>query len=202
MRTTGQRYRKTGSAGQLNVKGALQARMPATFSPMLATLVDDPISQPGWIYEPKLDGIRAIAMIRQGQVTLLSRRGLDLTSQFPNIVADLEKNSDRNLILDGEIVALDEKNRPSFQLLQQRSAFTGRSDGKSQHAIVYYIFDIAYLDSDLLIGVPLSDRKELLADTVKATRAVQLVQHFQGDGVKFFEACVRNGMEGMVEKRL
>src|SRR5262245_30786823 len=116
--------------------------MPATFSPMLATLIDEPFWQTGWVYEPKLDGIRAIAMIGKGQVKLLSRRGLDLTGQFPHIVANLGKYSSRRLILDGEIVALDANNRPSFQLLQQRARLSITSADRLEHSVIYYIFDI------------------------------------------------------------
>lgn len=172
------------------LKGARTARFPTELKPMLATLTDGPFSLEDWIYEPKLDGIRAIAMIRKGKVSLWSRRGLDLSASYPGIVKELSAYH-QDMVLDGELVALDEKGRPSFQVLQQRSG-----------PIFYYVFDILYLSRRNLEGVKLRDRKALLKQTLIPTDRVRLVEPLAADGFTAYQACLDSGLEGVVAKRL
>lgn len=102
--------------------------MPRRVQPMLAKLVSAPFSSEEWLFEPKLDGIRAIAYLRGGELTLLTRRGLDLSGRYPKIESALRKQKG-DMILDGEIVALDASGRPSFQLeslLSEKTAAISR----------------------------------------------------------------------------
>ncbi len=186
-----------------NVEGARHGRLPKTYSPMLTTLVPKPFNNTGWVYEPKMDGIRAIARIDGDRVQLLSRNGLDLSAQYPAVIADLSSGNTK-LLLDGEIVALDEQGRPSFQLLQQRSGLSKREDiarADERIPVVYYVFDIMFADQTNLEGVILRTRKALLAQFVSVTENVRPVADFD-DGILSFEVCVKNGLEGIVAKNL
>ena len=93
------------------------AAFPARLKPMMARLADRPFSDPAWLFEPKLDGFRAVAFIRGGEVTLRSRTENDLTAHFPEVVEALARQPAEALVLDGEIVALDQNGLPDFQLI-------------------------------------------------------------------------------------
>ncbi len=117
---------------QLNpglIPGARPAPFPSSLAPMLASLAEGPFSRPGWIFEPKLDGYRTIALIREGKVTLLSRRGNKVTASYNMLVPDLSRQPTSELILDGEIIAMDEKGKVCFQCLQNYLKSVGRKDG-------------------------------------------------------------------------
>src|SRR5262252_702125 len=99
---------------------ARKAPMPTIIQPMLATLVDDPFNDPDWIFETKWDGFRSLCFVRNGKARFVSRNQIEMTPQYPEL-ADVGKQlAAREAILDGEIVALDEKGYPRFQLLQPR----------------------------------------------------------------------------------
>lgn len=186
------------------LSGSRAGRIPHDYTPMLASLTDGPFSEDGWIYEPKLDGIRAVAMIQDGEVNLWSRRGLDLTVSYPSIVKELTAYR-QDIILDGEIVALDDRGRPSFQQLQQRSGLTRGLDVKAAEArlpVYYYVFDILYLNGRRLEGVKLRDRKALLKQTLVPTDRIRLVEPLAADGMLAYEACLESGLEGVVAKRV
>lgn len=185
------------------LEGAKTEKLPSSFTPMFATLAKDPFDAPGWVYEPKLDGIRAVATIKNGKVTLLSRRGLDLSAAYPSIVKQLS-NLQMDMMLDGEIVALDAKGRPSFQLLQQRSGLSRDADVRSAETTVpvfYYVFDLLYLGNKSLLKVPLADRKTLLHQSFITSEPVRLVENLAADGILAFDACLAGGLEGVVAKR-
>jgi bifunctional non-homologous end joining protein LigD len=100
--------------------GARKAAMPAQIKPMLATLVDEPFSDPEWLFETKWDGVRAVCFIKNGKAQFVSRNQLEMTAQYPelqNVAASIEGS---DAILDGEIVALDASGVARFQLLQRR----------------------------------------------------------------------------------
>ncbi|HEU4759728.1 MAG TPA: non-homologous end-joining DNA ligase, partial [Dehalococcoidia bacterium] len=184
--------------------GARKAPFPKALSPMLATLTEGPFSDPAWLFEPKLDGVRCVALIREGKVTLLSRHGLDATRQYPSLTTDLARQLEPQLVLDGEIVALDEAGRPSFQVLQQRLNLTREADirrAEAQVPVLYYVFDLLYLDGYDLCAVPLAQRKTLLAQALLLTNLVRPLDHFDEDGEAAYEAAVGHGLEGVVAKR-
>ena len=187
-----------------DLPGAKTVRFPTTFSPMTASLADGPFQEEGWIFEPKMDGIRAVALIHDGEVTLLSRRGLDLTGGYPTIVKELSAY-DQNLVLDGEIVALDELGRPSFQLLQQRSGLIRSPDIKAAEAsnpAFFYVFDIVHIGNKNIQGAGLQDRKAILKQTLVAAEHIRMIDGLAVDGITAFQACVESGLEGLVAKRV
>src|SRR5467141_384256 len=125
---------------------ARKARMPEIIHPMLATLVDEPFSNPEWIFETKWDGFRSICFIRHGQARLVSRNQLEMTAQYPELAPVAKQINAKEAILDGEIVALDKDGMPRFQLLQPR---VGRKSGlealPGAGHIVYFVFDLLYV---------------------------------------------------------
>ena len=179
------------------------AAFPSRLKPTLARIVDKPFSHPDWLFEPKLDGFRVLALLRDGKVTLLSRNGIDLTDRFPMVAGDLESQPEGELALDGELVALSEEGTPDFGTLQQ-SLDMGkhgirRSSGSA--TIVYYPFDLLYVDGTDMKGVPLFQRKALLRHVLVPGDHVQPVEYVEGDGESFFQAALQLGLEGMVAKR-
>jgi bifunctional non-homologous end joining protein LigD len=118
----------TRKQGQLlpdvtQVSGARKSPMPRMLSPMLPSVAERPFSNANWLFEPKLDGYRVIASVEDGDVRLASRRGLDCSAEHPWLVDALRQQPYRNIIFDGEIVALDEQGRPSFQLLRSERSY-------------------------------------------------------------------------------
>lgn len=167
--------------------------------PMLAASALAPFTQPGWIFEPKFDGIRAIASMRNGVVTIKSRGGLDLNHRFPDLVKDLAKTKDA--VLDGEIVALDKDGKPSFQLLQQHAVGTKKGVGNNPVSeVVYYVFDILFDRGTHLTSKPLSERKKILATRLRQTENIRLVRDLPTTGEEAFYSCLKHGLEGIVAK--
>jgi bifunctional non-homologous end joining protein LigD len=195
----------TGKKKELDsIKGAEKAPMPRQVRPMLATLVDEPFNSAEWLYEVKWDGYRALAYLEDGSVRLVSRNQNDLTGEFGELQEFANRIKAKTAIVDGEICALDEEGRPSFSLMQQRSGFTegGKRLGAAKRSIkiVYYAFDLLYLDGYLLFRVDLEQRKELLAGQIAASDRVRYSEHFD-DGLKLYEAAQSRGLEGIVAKR-
>src|SRR5512141_482029 len=123
------------------------------FPPMLATLVADfPRDEQNWTLELKYDGFRAVSALSGGALALWSRNALDLSSRFPEVAAALRSMRSAEAVLDGEIVVLDEKGAPRFQLLQQ---------GNARNAI-YFVFDLLWMEGKDLRRVPLEERRALL----------------------------------------
>ena len=136
---------------------------------MLARLGEGAFTHTDWIFEPKLDGIRAVAYLRHGEVILRSRAGNDITSEFPVIVRALEAQPHCEMVLDGEIVALDDKGLPNFSLLQRARGFQGRAlipGSGSPAPLLYYVFDLLHLDGASLMSFPLTHRKTWLRRTL------------------------------------
>lgn len=187
-----------------DLPGARRAPFPKALSPMLPTLTEGPFSHPKWVFEPKLDGIRALALIHDGVVKLLSRRGLDATSQFPVLAEELAGQPASGMVLDGEIVATDEEGRPSFELLQGRLNLTRREEvlrAEAQIPVIYYVFDLLYLDGFDLLRSPLESRKALLRGVLAPSDRVRYVEHFAEDGEAAYAAATANGLEGVIAKR-
>lgn len=183
------------------MKGVRQAAFPGTVAPMRATLVETPPSGPGWAIEPKLDGYRTLACIRQGKVKLLSRRGLDTTGDYPHVVEHLHQQPVSQMVLDGEMVALDEEGVPDFQLLQRSAGLAATGSEEVSAAIVYYVFDILYLDGYDLTGVQLQERREILEEVLAPTERVRLVEQFTGDPRAVFDSFRHFGLEGIIVKK-
>jgi bifunctional non-homologous end joining protein LigD len=178
--------------------------MPREVHPMLATLVEEPFDDPQWIYEVKWDGYRAVAYIRDGKATLVSRNQNDLTGEFPEIAAELGSVRVESAVIDGEAVALDEEGRPSFSLMQQRTGMTspGKRGPKNRALpIVYYAFDLLYLDGYNLMAVALEQRKELLKQIVPADKGfLRYSDHYPEHGTQLYAVARDKGLEGIVAK--
>jgi bifunctional non-homologous end joining protein LigD len=171
--------------------------------PMLATLVDEPFSDPDWVFEPKYDGIRAIAEIRGTTLTLRTRTGHDVTARYPELAA-LPRRVRGNAVLDGEIVSLDPEGRSNFQRLQQRIGLQGARDiaGKAKEdPAVFAVFDVLARGSEDLRALPLSRRRELLEKLVRPGGPLLLSPQTDGDGTGLFRKAVRQGWEGIIAKR-
>jgi bifunctional non-homologous end joining protein LigD len=184
--------------------GARRAPMPASLRPMLATLVDEPFNDSAWLYEIKWDGYRALAFLDEGGERLVSRNQNLLTQQFPELADIASAIKARQAIVDGEVCALDEQGRPSFSLMQQRTGGLGHGlqVGHGSHGIpiVYYAFDLIYLDGFDLRRVALEQRKQQLRRVLVANDLVRYSEHFD-DGVALYEAARQRGLEGIVAKR-
>src|SRR5438067_5140752 len=176
------------------VTGARRGPMPRMLAPMLPSLAERPFSNPNWLFEPKLDGYRVIATVENGEAHLASRRGLDCSAEYPWLVEALRQQPYRDAVLDGEIVAVDEAGRPSFQLLQNRAS-------EPRPYLLYYAFDLLYRDGYDLRGVPLDQRKLLLHASVYPLDRVKIVETFAEDGETLYSAAKDAGMEGIVAKR-
>ena len=177
---------------------------PESARPMLATLAAKPFSNGEWLFEPKLDGVRAIASLDQGRVVLRSRMDNVVTDQYPEVAAAVAALPSGQLVLDGEIVALNDRGLPDFELLQQRMHLSGgRAKGpQAQAPVVYYIFDLLYADGYDLTGLPLEQRKAQLRRVAPESNGLRLVHYQEGEGQGFFQAAVSMGLEGMVAKRM
>ena len=172
--------------------------------PMLATLVDVAFDAPGWLWEPKLDGVRMLAFIRDGKAELRSRRGVDVTKQYPSLVASLAAQPAATMVLDGEVCALDEAGVPRFQLLQPRINLTRGVDAAKVDAelpVVYFVFDLLYLDGYDLRAVPLRERKALLQSRLLPKEDLRVVSHVEENGREVEAGARRLGFEGVVGKR-
>ena len=171
---------------------------------MLATLVEEPFDDPQWIYEVKWDGYRAVAFIAGGKATLVSRNQNDLTGEFAEIAAALGELRVDNAVIDGEVVALDDEGRPSFSLMQQRTGMTspGKRGPKNRALpIVYYTFDLLYLNGYNLMGIELERRKELLKQVVPEDKSlIRFSDHYPEQGTALYGVARDKGLEGIVAK--
>ncbi len=166
-------------------------KIPHHIKPMLATLVDEPFDKKDWIFEIKWDGYRAIAEIDK-EIKLYSRYGNLFNDKYPAIVEGLKKVGHR-AVLDGEIVALDTEGRSQFQLLQDYQ--------KSHHGnLIYYVFDILWLDGKDLRKLPLIERKKILKDSLPEIANIKYSDHVEENGKEFFEAATKKGLEGIIAK--
>lgn len=171
--------------------------------PMLATLAGKAFDDPDWGFEPKWDGVRAIASCDE-QTTLLSRNRHDITVAYPELHGLHDRLVALDAMLDGEIVALAD-GVPSFQLLQQRMHL--RDERQIQQAalripVVYMVFDLLYLDGRKLTGRPLRERRRILEEVVVPSEQVQVSPITEESGRALYAAAAAHGLEGIMAKRL
>ena len=178
--------------------------MPRAVHPMLSETAAEAFDDPAWLFEIKWDGYRAIAFLEGGKIRLVSRNQVDLTAKYPELNEIPQQLRARAAILDGEIVALDENGRASFSLLQQRSGFrlSGRkAKPRADVAVLYYAFDLLYLDGRDLRRLPLEQRKQQLASLIADGGALRYSDHFVERGVALLTLAREKGLEGIVAKR-
>lgn len=188
-------------SGEQKLEPARAARFPAAREPQLATLVEEPPEGDGYVHEVKLDGYRVLAEIRSGEVKLWSRGKKDFAARFPSVVKSLAELSLEDALLDGEVVALDEKGLTHFQALQNGGG------GAKKTTIAYVVFDLLYANGVDVRKAPLLERKELLAKLLGTSRkklrgVVRYSDHVRGHGPEFFAEACQLGMEGVVSKRV
>ena len=171
--------------------------MPSVVTPMLATLADKPFSDPHWLFELKWDGYRGLAFIEKDSFRFVSRNNQSLIGRFPQAEAIPGAIDAETAILDGEMVAVTSDGKPSFQLLQNAAR------GLPHEAqLVYYVFDLLYLNGVDLCKRPLTERKQLLRSIVRQSNFVKYSDHVVEKGEAFFEQVSSSGLEGMVAKRM
>jgi len=178
--------------------------MPSKIHPMLAESIEKPFDSDDWLFEIKWDGYRAVAFIEDGKVRFVSRNQNDLTPRYPEL-KDLPKFlKAKSAILDGEVVALDDEGRASFSLMQQRTGFRAhgkRTASKADIPVLYYAFDLLYLDGMDWRRVPLETRKKKLADILIAGDNLRYSDHYEAQGKALFAVAQQRGLEGILAKK-
>lgn len=179
---------------EYDLSKAPKKSMPHKIKPMLAKLVAASFDDPDWLFEIKWDGFRAIAEIDNGKVELYSRNQLSFNAEFKEIVRSLETIK-HQAIFDGEVVVVDREGRSQFQLLQNF-----RKLGTDADRLLYYIFDILYLNGRDLRPLALEERKKILAAILPDLDNVLYSAHIPRDGKAFFKAAQKKGLEGILAK--
>ena len=166
---------------------------PSFVEPMASKLVSKLPEGEDWLYELKFDGYRALILKDGEQVEIRSRNNRDLTATYPGITASAVQLKARTAVIDGEIVALDSEGRPSFQVLQHRSAH-------ANHHIAFYAFDLLHLNGSELAAQPLHERRARLPKILKGS-GVMLSMDLPGQPADIIAAVRKMGLEGVVAKR-
>jgi bifunctional non-homologous end joining protein LigD len=180
-------------------KGKKVAAIPDFIAPELCTPVERPPNGEGWGHEIKFDGYRVQLRVEDGEATLKTRKGLDWTEKFKTIAKEGSVLSD--VLIDGEIVALDHNGAPDFSTLQ-----AAISDGNTDELILY-AFDLLFADGEDLRRLPLGERKarlkKLLEARAKATaKSIRYVEHFESGGDAILKSACKLSLEGIVSKKL
>jgi bifunctional non-homologous end joining protein LigD len=187
-----------------STEGAIQAEMPGSLEPMLATLGNAVPSGSDWLYEVKWDGYRALCFIEGGKVRMLSRRGIKLDKQFAAVATALGQSVKADkAIIDGEVVALDDNGNPSFQHLQNLTGFGTKPalKGTAPPNLNFFAFDLLYLNGYDLRKAALIDRRQLLMSILLPSEIVRYSEHFVGKGDELLQAVRAKGLEGIIAKQ-
>ena len=184
------------------LEGAKAAPFPGFVEPCVPTSRKAPPTGDGWLNEIKHDGYWAQAQFCEGQPSVYTRRGNDWAARMPTIAASLAALPVNNVILDGELCAIDRQGRPTFYDLP--TAMSAKPAARVRARLLYWAFDLLYLDGFDLRGAALIDRKRVLRELLHNTRGVQLirfVEHIEEDSALVLEHACGLGLEGMVSKR-
>ena len=198
---------ETGTGNQYNMivkeiisdlkrKGNLKtkaAAFPTDLKPMLATLIDEPFDDPEWRYEVKWDGYRALAYMNKGKVDLRSRNNNDFNSKFYPVYRALE-TWEVNAVVDGEIVVVNEDGLSQFGKLQD---WKSEADGE----LLFYVFDILWLEGVALVNLPLTERRSILGQVVPTEGIIRLSESFETSGTGFYKLAQQMGLEGIIAKK-
>jgi bifunctional non-homologous end joining protein LigD len=180
---------------------AAASEQPGWVDPELATLTQDRFSDPGWMFERKLDGERCLAFRSAGKVRLMTRNQKEDTSTYPEITQALAVQRADDFIIDGEIVAFD-GSQTKFARLQQRLGV--RQPGPELLAEVpvwFYIFDVLWADGRDVRPRPLRERKGILQDLLTFADPLRFTEHINTDGEAYFRQACASGWEGVIAKR-
>lgn len=169
------------------------SKFPAKFSPMLATMVEEPFDKEGWQYEIKWDGYRLIALCQKDEVELKSRNDKSYNEKFFQVHKAMQEwNIDA--VIDGEVVVLDENGISNFGALQN---WRSEEDGD----LFFYVFDVLWLDGKDLKQIPLSERRAILKELIPENPIIRLSENFEVNGIEFFETAKKMGLEGIMAKK-
>lgn len=180
------------------IAGAIKAVLPGFVEPCLATLVTQPPKGDAWIHEVKFDGYRIEARIENGNIRMLTRKGLDWTNRFGSLPATLARLSCQSALIDGELVVEDRQGRSSFTALAD-----ALKEGRSEK-LVLQCFDLLFLDGFNLMPAPLVERKAILANLIGSNAKsgqIRFSEHKTGDGARLLRQACRRGLEGIISKR-
>lgn len=175
------------------LRKAEKAPFPKSLTPMLATLVNEAFDDPGWEYEVKWDGYRALAFMNGKSVTLRSRNDKSFADKFYPVF-DAVKAWGINAVVDGEIVVVSDKGVSSFNKLQN---WRSEEDGE----LLYYVFDLLWYEGKDITALPLSERKALLQTLIPNDSVIRSGYSINAKGTEFFDAAGRLGLEGIIAKR-
>ncbi len=179
------------------------APMPGFFPPMGATLAGRLPQGPGWIFEVKWDGVRALVHIDRQSLAIYTRNNNRCEKQYPELQVLPRYIEAEQAILDGEIVALDERGVSHFELIQPRIHLkdpNAIAKMAQKQPVRLYVFDLLYLNGADLRGMPLIERKRMLAKIVKPFPLLRISEHFEHSGEELLEAARRSGLEGLIAK--
>ena len=203
------------AAAEVDLSGAIDARLPGFVPPMLATLASPkPFDDSDWLFEVKWDGYRIQSIVDHGKVRTFTRKGLDGETYLRGFLAPPSWIKADEAVVDGEIVAVDASGAPDFGLLQEtiserRAGAGNRGRGgrgtsggaaRSGGRLVYQAFDLLHLDGRSLLAVPLEDRKRLLRSVLHESDRVRFASHVEGEGIAFHRAAQERELEGIVAK--
>ncbi len=177
---------------------------PATVEPMLAATADAPFTREGWIFEIKYDGYRLVAALRDGRPYLRYRRGEDVTARFPECAGALARLPWRELVIDAELVALDDRGHPSFGRLQRRARLTSPREierAMVAQPVTLVVFDLLALEGYDLRPLPLLARKKILRAILPPAGPMRYSDHIATRGEAMYEQVVAMGLEGCVAKK-
>jgi bifunctional non-homologous end joining protein LigD len=166
--------------------------VPDWVEPMKAVLTEERFSDPDWVFERKLDGLRCLAFKDNGRVRMLSRNKLSFNERFPRVAEALDGDPATDFVVDGEIVAFA-RGRSTFETLQQR--------GGRPAQIYLYLFDVLYAAGEDVTKLPWRERKALLRSTLAFDGPIRLTQHRNRDGEELFRQACEKGWEGLIAKR-
>jgi len=178
--------------------------MPKNIQPMLATLSDQPFDSPEWIFELKMDGVRALTVKEGDQLQMKTRNDRPLAERFPTLAAALRELPADSAVIDGEIVALDERGHSHFELIQPRIHLSRAHDiaeADERIPVYYYAFDLLYVNGYDLRRLPLEHRKAVLRKLIPASGGwIRYNDHVEARGKDFFDAVSKHKLEGIVAK--
>jgi bifunctional non-homologous end joining protein LigD len=187
---------KTATNSDTNLESLLakapKAALPTKLQPMKATLVREPFDDDGWLYEIKWDGYRSLAIIYDGKAELVSRNNISFDQFHP--IADKLANWNVKAIIDGEIVVLGADGKSDFSAIQN---WQRKKDGQ----LVYNVFDLLWYEGHDLTGLPLTERKAILEATLPTDATIRLSKAFAVNGIEFFHAAEKAGIEGIMAKK-
>ncbi|MEP6727626.1 MAG: DNA ligase D [Bacteroidota bacterium] len=171
----------------------VRTKFPATLSPMLATLVDKPFDAEDWLYEVKWDGYRAVAHLNKGKVELKSRNNKSFNEKFYPVYEAL-KELKLDVVLDGEIIVSSDEGVSNFGELQN---WRSEADGR----LIYYVFDVLWLNGYSLLDLPLLERREKLLALIPDNETIRVSQTFNSTGTEFFKVASSMKLEGIMAKK-